>query len=354
MRNQIVDGAHWAPALGALLLVACGGDASGQGGEQDDSSTGGGVAAGGQNAIGGSENPGDGGSGAADTGAGGVAPTGDGGSGGVAATGGAGSGGTVAGSGGTEPGADGPRLGQISAAVRLSDSLSSNLLVSFTWESYLNGSRPTSGECPRTPVGGCFIADCWTQQSSDDTGMDVRLEAGKIEFSVDNGMTFETAPQGDDNAYPAITNAGLAGGEHVSFTAEGGTVEAFSGSIQLPLAPMLLEPDVSGGGSQVVEVGVPSTQDLSLTWDVRGTSEWVVFQALGATDAPNFSCTFEAEPGGAIIPAEVLQHVGAGMEFSGVGANRDRIVLADGYVEVVAHFDMVNETRTVTPLFVVQ
>lgn len=205
-----------------------------------------------------------------------------------------------------------------------------------------------------TPVGGCFIADCWTQQSSDDTGMDARLEAGKIEFSVDNGMTFETAPQGDDNAYPAITNAGLAGGEQVSFTAEGGTVEAFSGSIQLPLAPMLLEPDVSGGGSQVVEVGVPSTQDLSLTWDVRGSSEWIVFQARGATDAPNFSCTFDAAPGGAIIPAEVLQHVGAGMEFSGVGAKRDRIVLADGYVEVVAHFDMVNETRTATPLFIVQ
>ena len=146
----------------------------------------------------------------------------------------------------------------------------------------------------------------------------------------------------------------FAGGEKVSFSAEGGTVEAFSGEIKLPLAPMLLTPAFSAGSSMVVEVMVDASQDLELTWDVRDSSQKVGFFSQGGADEPLFVCQFEASAGAGVIPAAVLQHVGAGTEFSGAGVNQEKIPLKDGYIAVSGQFDLVNEARNATPVFIVQ
>lgn len=342
-----------AAVLSALLLAACGGNA------REDDAPGGGDG-GQQAASGGVDTGGDGG--AATGGAGAGSP---GGSGGLGATGGgdgsatgggdgSGTGGVIDATGGAPSQTDGPLLGYIIAGVSLGDGLSSYLSIVFSRESNVFGSGEPSEECPGTQVGDCVIADCWTPSRTPAEGTDVRLHAGKIEFSIDNGMSFEVSPEGADNSYMVITGEEFGGGEEISFSAEGGTVEAFSGQIDLPLAPMLLQPHVSGGGSSVVTVGVAAAQDLDLVWDVRNASEWVVFQARGDSSEPYFNCTFDASSGGGTIPSEVLQHVGAGTEFSGVGLNLLQIPVEDGRVDVYAQFDLVNESRTATPHFVIQ
>ena len=46
--------------------------------------------------------------------------------------------------------------------------------------------------------------------------------------------------------------------------------------------------------------------------------------------------------------------MGTGTELSAWGVNRDTVLLSNGYGEVEARFDLVNETRDATPLFVLQ
>lgn len=329
LRRWSLSGSFWGLPVGALLMACSGG--------VDDEPMVGDTSGG----SGGSSSN----SGGQDGSNGGDASTGGEGSG----TGGSGGDVTSGGSGASGGNPDEQILGRVTAAVRLTESFTTSLRVDFVWESFLSGS---SNDCPRTTVGDCTIADCWIVPPGSDT--DPPFDAGTVHFTVDNGMTFETSPDPVTKRYSAVSQADLLGGELISVTADGGSIEGFSSSINLPLAPMILEPAVAGGGDRVVEVAVPTNQDFSVTWDARGTSEYVEFEAFAASDEPNFSCTFEAQPGGAVIPAQVLQHVGAGTELRAWGVNSDTVLLSNGYVEVEGRFDLVNETRDATPLFVLK
>jgi hypothetical protein len=350
-------GAYLSAMLGALLMLACGGSANDdESGSDEDSSTGGssltggatGVESGGTGALEGGGSGGDAsGAGGSDEASGGAAE----------ASGGAespGAGGSFEGAGGAGSTAARRNLGQVVASVRLSEGLSSSLSPLFSWEFDVESSAEPVVKCPSTPVGDCSIADCPNVIESPEPGTAVRLHAGKIVFTVDTGAVFETVPEPPDNSYSVISGEDFGGGEQISFTADGGTVEAFSGVIHLPLAPMILTPAFSRGDSPVAEVNVDASQDFQLTWDVRDSSQWILFRSLGGIDEPSFSCKFDASAGAGVIPAEVLKHAGAGTQFEGSGINYEELELENGFMVVGGQFDLVNEARDSTPVFIVR
>lgn len=346
-------GTYWIAILGGLIVLACGGNANEDEADSGQDSSGGSSSeSGGATGLetGGTDAPGGGGSGGAQTGAGGGE---DSSGGGADASGGTAS--ANAGGSGGESTTGRRHLGQIAAGVKLSEGLSSTLGPYFSWELEVENPGEPSRMCPSTKVGDCSMTDCRNVAESPDPGTAVRLHAGKIVFTVDNGMVFETVPEAADNAYSVISGEEFAGGEQISFAAEGGTIEAFNGEIQLPLAPMILSPTFTGGATPVARVNVDATQDLELTWDVRGSSQWILFTTTtGSADDPDFDCVMDASAGSGVIPAEVLQHVGAGTEFEGAGMNYEEIELESGFVTALGRFDLVNEAKNATPVFVVQ
>jgi hypothetical protein len=356
-RTLRLRGVYLSAALGGLLMLACGGSANDDEADGDEDPS-----IGGRSITGGATGVESGGTGALDGGGSSGASTGTGGSdeasGGAAdASGGAasaGAGGSADGTGGSEVGTDGHNLGEVIARVSLSEGYSSSLRPNFWWEFEGESSEEPIVRCPSTQVGACWIADCLNVIETPEPGAAARLHAGKIVFTVDNAMVFETVPEAPDNLYSVVAGVEFAGGEQISFTAEGGTVEAFSGVISLPLVPMILTPAFSRGDSPVAEVNVDSSQDFELTWDVRDSSQWIVIHSRWASDEPTFSCEFDASTGAGVIPSEVLTHVGAGALFEGFGVNYEKLELENGFIGVFGIFDLVNEARDVTPVFIVQ
>lgn len=342
-------------ALFCLGHVACSGGSSDSGDDEDMGDDAGGASAGGSPADGtggfgdGASNAGGGeaGESGGSPGAGGSQNTG---AGGAAAAGGS------LGAGG-EPVLGDPDyiLGEIQLGREMfleGMPIGPNIAVDVRFASV---TPDPSLNCDYDTSGDCTLAVCTGESSAGSTAP--RLTAGTITFTGEGSflLVVETLPE--EPFFTRSRDRDVFGEEILTFSSSGGTVEAFSGTAQIPLAPLLLTPVASSPEPlTLVPVPVSSVADFTMTWDARASSQFLVItdeQGTGV-EGQSVRCQFDASLGEGTIPAEIIQALAPGTVLLARGVNQEEVPLEQGKVVIRTTFGMVGEDRYSFVQFVVE
>jgi hypothetical protein len=185
-------------------------------------------------------------------------------------------------------------------------------------------------------------------------------EAGNIVVVGKTGLFSQTfVPDPIDRTYSTSDETvSLLGEEVLVVTATGGTVEAFQGEVQMPLAPLLTSEDLTGLGG-VQQLSVPTSADYELTWDRGEASEQIELATLTPRqDAEgkevSLVCVFDSVPGRAIIEQAVLELLPSGVKFLLFGKKKKIVATAQGNVSLVAAIEMVSLDKKAYLEFVIE
>ncbi len=278
-----------------------------------------------------------------------------------------GSGGSDSSSGGQGSDGDDPQLGdedyQVASitmyrrlASRGTSGSSSGIGIFFARDPSVDQIEPVDRNCVRESFGDCGVTQC--DAYTDPGGaIPVRLEAGKMTFLADGAIIAETEFYDESTTYLANLMAGFAGGEVISLTAEGGVVSAFNGQINMPLAPLLLAPAAAEGAAMAVEdVLVSRTQDLDISWDARDSAEYILvdLEYDSSLNTVSMSCFFDAEQGEGTVPAGALDRLAPGSVLHTSALNGEKVMVDEGYIELVTRIDILSENKVSYPRFVLQ
>jgi hypothetical protein len=301
--------------------------------------------------------PGTDGTGGANVGSGGHA------TGGAPATGGAapGSGGASNGSGGAASGGSegtSNSIGRVQIYRQLSINTSpGRMTATFDYvEQDAWDALSEAADCTRQEYGDCAVTTC--SPSSEPTPPEppssTRLHAGTIQIVPDrDDFTGTGTPDGENNEYTFATTGTLLGQEIMTLTATGGMISAFQATIQVPLAPLLTSPVVTGDTGVPYEILVPRDADFTFSWDARGTGE-ILSTLVSDAGSSSISCGWDASDGTATIPAPALQQLDAGTEIRLMSVQTETISTPEGDISLFAGMEIDSVDRTVRPYFVLE
>ena len=283
-------------------------------------------------------------------------------------SGGSPSGGSESGSGGGSE-VDDDSIGLVQVYRTLAHGAVSRASASFDLEEQAAWDALGEGQpsCVTTAYGDCRLTVCPPPTDPgpdpdvdpDDLPSLARLEAGTISVSSDSGEFTATGdPTGTNGTYVVSASGSFAGEEVVTVSAAGGTIEAFEGTIQIPLAPLLTLPAVSGEVAAVTSIPVPREEDFAFSWDARGTADTLEAIVLLPEDAPELSpgltCTFDASAGSGVLLAEALEQLPVGTAIHFFSVNRGEVETAQGTVYLAAYFELLSEDKMAYPQFVLE
>jgi hypothetical protein len=213
-----------------------------------------------------------------------------------------------------------------------------------------------ASDCTRAEYGDCTVATCppSPEPPPQEPPFVERLHAGTIQIVPDrDDFTGTGTPEGETNQYTFTTTGTLLGEEIMTITALGGPISAFQGTIQVPLAPLLTSPVVTGEDGSPHEILVPRAVDFAFSWDARGTGQTLTTSSSG-TGTSTISCQFDAARGTGIFPAAALQQLAAGAEIHLILTQRETISTPEGDIDVLAGLELDSLDRTVYPYFVLE
>src|SRR6478735_276210 len=284
------------------------------------------------------------------------------------ASSGSASGGSESGSGGGSE-VDYDSIGLVQVYRTLAHGAVSRASASFDLEEQAAWDALGEGQpsCVTTAYGDCRLTVCPPPTDPgpdpdvdpDDLPSLARLEAGTISVSSDSGEFTATGdPTGTNGTYVVSASGSFAGEEVVTVSAAGGTIEAFAGTIQIPLAPLLTLPAVSGEVAAVTSVPVSRAADFAFSWDARGTADTLEAIVLLPEDAPELSpgltCTFDASAGSGVLLAEALEQLPVGTAIHFFSVNPGEVHKTKGNVYLAAYFELLSEDKTAYPQFVLE
>lgn len=227
-----------------------------------------------------------------------------------------------------------------------------DLVEQAAWDALSNGQS-----CPRETYGACVLTKCSGEAMEPDpnhpapTSVD-RLDAGTITVTADvGGFSSTGTPTNINHGYSFDSKGSLGGGELVTMSASGGRVPAFSGKVQLPLAPFLLTPAVEGTPG-AVDVPVSRTADFTFSWDARGASDRLVVYL--SSESPRLSCTFDASAGTGTLQVGALSQLSAGTRIRLFGVKSVKLETAGGVVQLLAAFETISTDKASFPSFVLE
>jgi hypothetical protein len=205
--------------------------------------------------------------------------------------------------------------------------------------------------CEIEVFGDCTITTC---TDPDEASNALRLSAGEVTLTSDFEFAATGVPSPTGLYYTFEDTDLIQGGEVVTFSFAGDAVPAFSGTMVVPLAPLLLSPAAVGTGQ--VEVLMPRGGSFTFTWDAREASQAVILlSAFGHFDVGwRMGCRFDAAAGTGTVPAEAMARLEPGMVLLPMGSNRDDLQLDQGTFRKDASFAMVSEDRAAFPRFVAE
>jgi hypothetical protein len=216
--------------------------------------------------------------------------------------------------------------------------------------------------CARESFGDCVLTKCPVSEmepsSVPNAPSVARLEAGTITITADMGPFSATGmPTADKVPYVFQASGGLSGGETLTVTATGGTISAFTGTIPVPLAPLLLAPPIDGLKG-TIDIPVPRTADFSIRWDARSASDQIQLSVRAPVDAPAgtryLSCGFAAAAGAGTFQAGALAQLPAGTRIRLFGVTYRTVQTARGHVRLLAAFEMISSDKMSYPSLVLQ
>jgi len=232
-----------------------------------------------------------------------------------------------------------------------------DLVEQAAWDALSKGQS-----CPRETYGACVLTKCSGEAMEPDPNLPAptsvdRLDAGTITVTADAGGFSSTGtPTSVNHGYSFDSKGSLGGGELVTMSASGGRVPAFSGKVQLPLAPFLLTPAVEGTQGAVA-VPVSRTADFTFSWDARGASdrlELVVVYPSDGSVSPRLSCTFDASAGTGTFQVGALSQLSAGTRIRLFGVKIVKLETAGGVVQLLAAFETISTDKASFPSFVLE
>ena len=127
----------------------------------------------------------------------------------------------------------------------------------------------------------------------------------------DGSSTIATMMPDTSNTYTA-PNATWTGGDTLSFTATGATIDAFTASIQTPAFPAGVQPVIS----KTSVLMVPQSSDFTVTW-TGGTSAFVDDLFITAVGGGSIRCyDFRDTSGKITVPSTLLANMTKGATLS--------------------------------------
>lgn len=247
--------------------------------------------------------PGAGGAGAAGAGAAGRA-------GGTAGAGGGAAGGAGAGAGG---GAGGAGAGPDPAGGFVAVSSSGGAMPGYqAFAGFGSG-----GACASQVVGPCILSTCTSPPTPADAGV-ITITGGAEAVTL--------TPQA--GTYPPAEGmrALWTGGEVLRFSAAGGTVPAFSGTVTAP--PQVVVSTLGDAAWPTAAVPLPRSAPLVIRWSTGAMTDVLVYVD---TQQGGVGCAFPASAGTGTVPAEALAALPAGAAFLSVSTIAGDTVTAGAF-----------------------
>jgi hypothetical protein len=239
----------------------------------------------------------------------GVAGTPAGGAGGAAQSNG-GTGGAQSDGGAGQPAAGGAtttHVGQVLLQSRVRGGNTVTVSARFT-------SRPApTADCTIVKDGPCSLSTC--PISTEAESLPTYASAGTVTVTSPEVMGTATLTPSADGSYPTPVDMFFQkvfdGEEHVQFKASGDVVPAFEGEVDVPLVLLISQPPFAAGKTSV---GVPRTQDLSLSWTRGVEGVFLYFVATsqrldGQPGSTGITCQFPSEAGTAVVKSSLLQQL---------------------------------------------
>ena len=158
---------------------------------------------------------------------------------------------------------------------------------------------PSPSNTTLEPMGDCTVR---TTTFFGTEGVDlVPNDAGDLTISGGTQDLLLT-PAYPNYAHATAELAVFTGGETITFTAEGGKLPGFAGSVIAPTHPIISAPKAIVGQ----KLQYDPTQDLELVWEGQGVGRLLV-RLSGPQNLPapqvNIHCSFPVTAGKAVIPA---------------------------------------------------
>jgi hypothetical protein len=220
---------------------------------------------------------------------------------------------------------------------------------------------PSDVVCAEETYGACKVTKCPVDSEMEPEPLappsGALLDAGTITMTADVGSFSRTGmPTKANHGYTFDSNGTLSGGELVTISATGGTISAFTGKIQMPLAPLLLMPSLAGSQG-AIDVPVARTADFTFSWDARGASDrltLVVSNPLGDTGQPWLSCNFDAPAGTGTFQVGALSQLPVGTRIRLFGVKSGAIETPEGTVAILAGLEVISSDKASYPTFVLE
>jgi hypothetical protein len=254
------------------------------------------------------------------------------------------------------------QVGSVTVARRFNSEGTATVAATFVYRdpAWLSFREDNNLACTETTYGDCTLRTCPALPATLATPSAAREDAGTIAVTTTDGFLASGVPDdsgGIDGLGYAFSSSGeLGGGELLTFVASGGSVEEFSGSVELPLAGYLTSHLVGSGTTGIVDIEVPRTQDLVLAWDTRDSAERV--QAIASSEAGSetrrLTCAVNAATGGLTIDHALLLQLEPGTTFVLLSTNWADVATSRGTVRLGAAFEMWGPERAGLPRLMLQ
>ena len=226
---------------------------------------------------------------------------------------------------------------------------------------------PVTVTCTTDEYGGCKRTRCVTETPGPGTLVVspdllpplVQLEAGTLQVSATGGASGAFSAVGDPDRetqlYDLTATGSLEGGEVLDVSAEGGLIEAFAATLEMPVAPLLLAPAAPAAATGVVPITVSQSDDLVIDWNARAAagSVWLVPRPPERVDFA-FSCRFDAAAGTGTVTREALAVLPSGTELHLFAENYTTVETAAGTILVEAVGEFVGADEASYPLLLVE